>query len=258
MVTLNITWQLKAHFRNRLLRWFSKFVFVSVALPATLGSIWLMRFASVGILITFLSVFVLVLSEESLPFVACFVLALYYLLSSYSSFTRKYQDLALAIFKQYKSYKKSRHSQVTDMAINTDSPLENTQNAADDKDNELKIPQKLFHMACEQLMPIRESFCLLILKVTIIVSFVFLVLLLTILLNANATPVMRALIAFLTGSFPKIVAIYMGGSREKEIEAMIAEEKIPEIVQKYIEETSAANQQQVNSGSDVNVLQNVN
>jgi len=144
------------------------------------------------------------------------------------------------------------------MAINTDSPLENTQNAADDKDNELKIPQKLFHMACEQLMPIRESFCLLILKVTIIVSFIFLVFILTILLNATASPVMRALIAFLTGSFPKIVTIYLGGSREKEIEAMIAEEKIPEIVQRYIEETSAANQQQVNSGSDVNVLQNVN
>lgn len=211
MFTLNITWQLKAHFRNCLLWWFSKFVFVSVALTATLGSLWLVRFASVGILITLLSVFVLVLSEERLPFVACFGLPLYYLLSSYSSFTSKYQDLALAIFKQYKSYKKSRHGQVTDLTINTDSLLENTQNAADNKDNELKIPQKLFYMACEQLMPVRESFCLLILKVTIIVSFVFLVLLLTILLNASATPVMRALIAFLTGSFPKIVAIYMDG-----------------------------------------------
>ena len=121
--------------------------------------IWLVRFASVGILITLLSVFVLVLSEERLPFVACFGLPVYYLLSSCSSFTSKYQDLALAIFKQYKSYKKSRHGQVTDLTINTDSLLENTQNAADNKDNELKIPQKLFYMACEQLMPVRESFC---------------------------------------------------------------------------------------------------
>ena len=37
----------------------------------------------------------------------------------------------------------------------------------------------------------------------------------------------------------------------KKIKAMIAEERIPEIVQEYIEGTSAANQQQVNSGSDV-------
>ena len=38
---------------------------------------------------------------------------------------------------------------------------------------------------------------------------------LTILLNVGATPVMKALIAFLTGFFPKVVAIYMDGSREK-------------------------------------------
>ena len=254
-ILIGITFKFKrADFRNRLLRWFSKFVFFSAALPLILGTFYLLMFASIGILVTFLTAFVLVLSEESLPFVACFGLALYYLLSSYSSFTTKYQDLGLAIFKHYKSYKKARHSEVTDVAINTDSPLENTQIAADNKDSELKTPQKLFHMACEQLMPITESFCLLILKVTIIVSFVFLVLLLTILLNASATPVMRALIAFLTGSFPKIVTIYIGGSRGKEIEAVIAEEKIPEIVQKYIEETSAADQQHVNSGSDIDVL----
>ena len=75
-------------------------------------------------------------------------------------------------------------------------------------------------------------------------SFVILVFSVAVLLNVDATPIMRALIAFLTASFPKIVAIYQDGGKQKKIKAMIAEEKIPEIVQEY-EGTSAANQQSV-------------
>ena len=48
----------------------------------------------------------LLFSEENLPYVACFVLVLYYVWSSYSSLTNSYQDLAFALFKHYK---KSRH-----------------------------------------------------------------------------------------------------------------------------------------------------
>jgi hypothetical protein len=46
----------------------------------------------------------------------------------------------------------------------------------------------------------------------------------------------------------------------KKIEAMIADETIPEIVQEYINGTSGVNQQQENSGADVDeeMLQNVN
>ena len=139
------------------------------------------------------------------------------------------------------------------MSLETDSLLQNTQTTVGTKDNVMKIPQKLFHMACEELMPLRESVCVLILKITILVSFVFLVFSVTILLNVGATPIMRTLIAFLTGVFPKIVEIYQDGGNQNKIKAMIAEEKIPEIVQEYIEGTSAANQQQVNSGSDVRV-----
>ena len=211
-----------------------------------------MLFAGNVMLFAYLSAFVLLLNEESLPFVACFVLVLYYIWSSYSSFTNKYQDLALALFKNVKSYRTSRHSQVTDTSLDTDSVLENTQTTVGNKDNVMKIPQKLFYMAREELMPLRENVCVLILKVTILVSFVLLVFSSTVSLNVGATPVMRTLIAFLTGIFPKLVAIYLDGGSQKKIKAMIAEEKIPEIVQEFIEGTSAWNHQ-INSGLDVDV-----
>jgi len=227
-----------------------------IAMLASLGSMLFLTFAGFGVAIAISLAFVLLLSEEILPFVACFVLVLYYFWSSYSSFTNKYQDLGFAIFKHYKSYKKSQDIQVADMTSNTDS----TQNAVGNQDNVMKIPKELFHMACEELMPIRESVCVLLLKVTIIVSFVLFVFSLIMLHNISATPVMRALLTFLSGSLPKIVAIYMDGRRQKNIEAMTADEKIPLIVQEYIEGISAVNQGQENSGVDVDevMLQNVN
>ena len=78
--------------------------------------------------------------------------------------------------------------------------------------------------------------------------------------NVSATPFMRAFVTFLSGSLPKIVAIYMDGRRKKNIEGMTADEKIPLIVQEYIEGISAVNQGQENSGVDVDevTLQNVN
>ena len=244
------------HFHNRCLRFSSCFIVLSVAIPVLLGSCWLMTFASFGGLITFLSVFVLLLSEEGLPYVACSVLVFYYLWSSYSSFTDKYQYVALELFKHYKSYKRSERSQVTDITLNTDSLLKNTQNVNDNKDSVLKIPQKLFSMACEQLMPKSRSVCLLILKIITLVSFVLLVFSVAMSRNEGATPVIRTLIAFLTGSFPKIVASYLNGGNQKKIKAMIAEERIPVIVLEYVEGISAANQQQVNSGSNVDAAAN--
>ena len=59
------------------------------------------------------------------------------------------------------------------MAVNTDQVQVNI--AADFEDDEMKIPKRLFHMACEDLKPIREGVCKMILKITIIGSFVFLV-----------------------------------------------------------------------------------
>ena len=226
-----------------------------IALPAVVGSIWFLMFAGFGVAIAISLAIPPLLSEESLPFVAFFVLVLYYFWSSYSSFTNKYQDLGLAVFKHYKSYKKSEDIQVIDMPLNTDS----TQNDVGKHNNVMKIPKELFYTACEELMPIRESVCVLISKVTIIVSFLLFVFSLIMLHNVSATPVMRAFVTILSGSLPKIVAIYMDG-REKNFEAMAADEKIPLIVQEYTEGISTVNQGQDNSGVDVDevMLQNVN
>ncbi len=176
----------------------SLFLVITVAIPAIIGAQFVLLWAGMGVFMAIVLAFVVLLSEEILPFLACFVLVLYYMWSSYSSFTSKYQDLALSLFKHFK---KSRSEMCVTMTLNTNQVPENASNADDSKDNVMKIPKKLFHMACEELMPIREGVCILLLKVTVIVSFVFLVFSITMMLNVGATPVMKALLTFLTGSF---------------------------------------------------------
>ena len=73
-----------------------------IATPALLGASVVLFFAGVGVDVAILLAFVLLLTKEGLPFAACSVLVLYYLWSSYSSITNKYQDLALALFKHYR------------------------------------------------------------------------------------------------------------------------------------------------------------
>lgn len=226
------------------------FIHCFVSYPATFGAACVVIAAGVGTLWLLLIGFEHLFLDESLPYVACIVLVLYYLWSSYSSFTNKYQDLALALFK---NYKKSRHDKLI-VEVNTDQAQENV--TVYYEEDEMKIPKKLFYAACEELMPIREGFCIMILKITIIVSFVFLAFSISMLQISGATPVMKALQTFLTGLFPKILAIYIDGGRQKKIEAMAIDEKIPKIVQENIKminrttETSRSNQGQENCGAD--------
>ncbi len=222
-----------------------------VTIPATFGAFFVVISAVIGTLWVLLLGFELLFSDESLPYVACFVLVLYYLWSSYGSFTNNYQDLAFALFKHYK---KSRHDKFVAMAANANTNQVQV-NTADYEDDVIKIPKELFDVACEELMPIREGFCKMILKITVIASFVVLVFSIAMLRSGGATPVMKALFTFLTGLFPKILAIYIDGGRQKQIEAMVTDEKIPKILHEYIKKTTGTTrsyQGHENSGADGN------
>ena len=142
---------------------------------AYVGGYCLLLSASMGVLFTLLlALYMLLLfPEKSFPFVACFLLFCYYLLSNYSSFTDRYHDLSLTIFNCYKKQ--------TDQISHDEVDIDTTNNRSDDKHNGrvVKIPKGFFDMACEELKPVRESLCLLVFKVVFIASFLFLVFYLT-------------------------------------------------------------------------------
>ena len=215
-----------------------------VSLLASFGGGCILTCASLGILLTLLLAVIMALSfpDESPPFVACFLLFCYYLMSSYSSFSNRYHDISLAIFNCYKkqSHRISREGLRTN--VKTD--------PSKSKRNVIKIPKELFDMACAELKPIRETLCILILKVAFISSFVFLVFYLIMRLHLGLKPVAKTAVAFFTGLFPKIVTKYLGGERQKRIWALAIEENAPKIVEAYLNRVPRANQGQENSGVD--------
>ena len=217
---------------------------IVVNLLAFFGGFSILTCASLGILLTLLLAVIMALSfpDESPPFVACFFLFCYYLMSSYGSFSNRYHDISLAIFNCYKkqSHRISHEGLCTN--VKTD--------PSKSKRNVIKIPKELFDMACAELKPIRETLCILILKVAFISSFVFLVFYLTVRLHLGLKPVAKTAVAFFTGLFPKIVTKYLGGERQKRIWALAIEENAPKIVEAYLNRVLRANQGQGNSGAD--------
>ena len=227
------------------LKIFVVFAETCVACLAYLGGHFLLLSASLGVLLTLLLAFsmLLLFPEKSLPFAACFLLFCYYLLSNYSSFTDRYHDLSLIIFNCYKKQ--------TDQISHEEALLNPTNKHSDDKHNggRVKIPKGLFDMACEEIKPVKESLCLLFFKVVFISSFLFLVFYLTMQLDFGVNPLTKTMVAVFTGLFPKIVCKYFQGEKRR-MEALIIEEKAPKIVEAYLESVLRANEGQENSGVD--------
>lgn len=202
--------------------------------------------------------YMLLFFEQGLPYLVCFVLVFYHLWNSYSSFTNKYHDLSLMLFKVYKQtqrddeiFRKESHVQTADLE-QLGTPSCNYFS----KRYEVRIPEELLNMACEELMPIREGVCILLLKVTLILSFVSLTFLLILRFDIGATPVMQALATFFTGSFPKILAIYFDGNRQRRLESTVMEEKVPKIVQYYMKRTPMTIEMVTFKDNDLNSDQN--
>ena len=209
--------------------------------PVLLGAIFLGLFVSLGVLLTLFLAFTMILlfPEQSLPIVACILLICHYFWSIYNSFANKYHDLSLIIFEFYKSEK--------DQISSEELCSEGSTNFTDDRDIVLKIPKDLFDMACEELWPVREAVCLLLLKVILIFTFIFLIFYLSMKLDIDVRPLAKTVLAFVTGLTPKIFLAYFDGKRHKRIEALAVKETVPKIIQKYLKRF---NDGQSNLGAD--------
>lgn len=218
------------------------FIRYSLFVSSWIGVASLLVLAAYGAKNALVRVFLLSLSEEHFPYVACFVSVLYYIWSSYSSFTEKYHELALAL---YDCYKDSKRTQFQDVPSTSDQLLELPNNTRD-LDNVMAIPKELFVIACEERLPLREGVYKLILKITVIVSTVIIAFSWVTASSFDTTPLMKTLLAFLTFAFPKIVDIYVNGEWQKKLQERVMKENVPKIVDKFINATSMTTQAQRN------------
>ena len=220
------------------------FMIVGLCLTAP-GAIFLGLFVSLGILLTFFLAFTMILlfPEQSLPIVACILLICYYFWSIYNSFANKYHDLSLIIFDFYKSEK----DQISNEELELCTEGSNNSRSTGDRDIVLKIPKDLFDMVCEELWPVKEAVCLLLLKVILISIFIFLIFYLSMKLDIDVRPLAKTVLAFVMGLIPKIILAYFDGNRRKRIEILAVKETAPKIIQKYLKRFNGG---QSNLGAD--------
>lgn len=137
----------------------------------------------------------------------------------YRSFTGKYDDLTVKLFKSYKeSYKKNNHK------------LINYQHG-----NVIAIPKDLFDKACVEMMPLDKSVLKLIIRVSV-VSVIWIILYGLLILIELSTV---GLINFLLSAFSSAIYLVVGSriSTEKDRENVVSEERASNIVDDYISRT---------------------
>ena len=128
-------------------------------------------------------------------------------MNSYSpSFTLKYQEpVAINLYEHYE-----------DQYLSTDKVK--------------RIPKELFDLACDELMPIRKGIYILVVKPSLSAIFIFLVYSFTTFNLMDASSKMKCLVAFLAGTFPMIVNIYLDRGKQN----CNFDEKALKIAKEYI------------------------
>ena len=91
-----------------------------------------------------------------------------------------------------------------------------------------RVPKELFDLACDELMPIRKVIYILVVKTSLSAIFIFLIFSFTTLMDASSK--MKCLVAFLAGTFPMIVNIYLDRGKQN----CNFDEKALKIAKEYI------------------------
>lgn len=134
----------------------------------------------------------------------------------YRSFTGKYDDLTVKLFKSYKeSYKKNNHKLINYK-----------------QGDVIAIPKDLFDKACVKMMPFGKSVCELIIRVIVVsiicVGFYFLL----ILIEHSTVGVIN----YLLSAFSSFICLVVGShiSKKNDRENVVSEERANNIVEDYI------------------------
>ena len=154
-----------------------------------------------------------------LPIATLVVVVSFYCWKCYSSFSRKYRNLALKLYK-HGGYK-------------TNIQIDVGQQVNLEVDKVPVIPKDLFEKACQDLMPLTESISLLVVKLVSLLTFVFVVFA-VIMETPDASDRAKAAATFLTALVPKIIEMVLNKDPGMEkLDDDVFDEKVKHIVKQY-------------------------
>jgi len=232
---------------------------ICVSLLAAIGLMCMLWSSAFGVVLFLQLALEMVLTEQNLPFVACFIFVVYYSWHNYNSFTKKYQFLAESLFKHHeKSMEDVRRmlerarnpglSHFDSAGMRRGTTVQETDDREENRRPQLsfepssnaserviprRIPKALFSRACEELMPFRVNARKLASKVILDLTFIILAFSLAMLLNAN--PLIRTLLICSAGSVPMIMS-FIHTCRRQQFNLSAFDEKACQIVKNYVDE----------------------
>lgn len=161
---------------------------------------------------------ILMNSPTYLPYVILVVVIAYYVWRCYSSFTRKYDKLALKLYKHYKAKTQGEENDSVHCRDNT----------------KYVIPKKLFEEACTKMkMPLRESIGILLVKIIPILTGIF-IFFAVIMDTPGASDRTKAIGALFTTLLPYLVEmLFDKGSDMEKLEDEIFGDKVRCVVDEY-------------------------
>ncbi|KAL9988867.1 hypothetical protein ACROYT_G003358 [Oculina patagonica] len=156
-----------------------------------------------------------------LPFATLLVVVAFYCWRCYNSFARKYNDLALKLYKHYTAHAQGGEEK----QIN---PME---------EKVPVIPKDLFKKACKDLMPLRKSIGLLVVRFFALLTFFFVVFA-VIMETRDASDQAKATATFFTALVPKIIEMVLSKDPGMEkLDDELLDKKAKYIVDNYLTST---------------------
>ena len=191
-----------------------------------------------------------------LPTATLVVVVFFYCWKCCRSFTRQYHNLVLKLYKHAgdKTNIQSGKDQLGNSEVDEVPMIPNNiqggegQQVNPEVDKVPVIPKDLFEKACEDLMPLRESISLLVVKLVSLLTFFFVVFA-VIMETPHASDRAKATATFFTALVPKIIEMLL--NKDPGMEKLgdeVFDEKVKHIVEQYRSTTESNN-----NGDDTNV-----
>lgn len=156
---------------------------------------------------------------DYLPYATLVVIVAFYSWRCYSSFTRKYYNLLLKLYKHHKASAQG---------------TEDEQVISFREDDAKVIPKDLFEKVCKKLIPLRESVGILVVKLLSLLTFTFVVFA-VIMETPEASDRAKATATFCTVLVPKIIEmLFSKDAAMEELDDEIFDKKVKYIVDEYI------------------------
>ena len=180
------------------------------------------------LIITFTVLGIVVNLVDFLPYILFAMLAIFYFWDGYNLYTEKFITLKLHLFKLCQKLNQGR-------VKDSDEDTMNEALVYYDGQHIPGIPEKLFDIACREILPKSEVAYVMIIKLAAKLFFLFVIFLATMAFaqQMEVDSIVQAFMAIITGSLLKVISLFSRKATAKEFEELRLNSRLQDIVKRF-------------------------